>query len=424
VTELYLGAALLLVLAAVFFLFPGWFMRRSHRQNLRESNLDWYHLREDELASTGGDPDLLEETRLRLLEDGVDQITETADVRDSGRYWLWFLPVILVSVLMYQQLGGARDVDLTKDLDHLARAGTDADYEALMQKVERRAAQRPDNMHYQAMLGRYYMNKADYARASQLYQGLVDRAPGDATALAMAAQASYLAGGRKLEPETQVLAEKALAVDPHQPTALGLLGMASYERGQYRAAIGYWRRLIAMQDPNSENTRMIEGVIARAQAALGEAPEGSEPAMQGSDPHGAGAAVARQGSAAMPSGSTDSTAATGLGVTVTLQLTGDATYAPTDSVFVFARNPESQSRMPVAVQRLKVADLPVTLRLDDAASMAGQKISALSQVLVVARVSPSGQPGEQYATWQGSLGPLPPEASNEPRLIELRPKKI
>lgn len=423
-TDLYLGAAVLLIVAAVFFLFPKWFMRRTHRQNLRDSNLDWYHLREDELAFAGGDPDLLEETRLRLLEDGVDQLAETPDSTAGGRYWLWLLPVILGSVLLYNQFGSARDVELAKDLDHLASEGTDADYEALMQKVERRVAQRPDNLHYQAMLGRYYMNKQEYGRASQLYQGLVDRTPGDPTALAMAAQASYLAGGRKLEPATQLLAERALAVDPHQPTALGLLGMAAYEQGQYRAAIEYWRRLIAMQDPNSENTRMIQGVIASAEQKLGEAPEGSVAAANGSNPHAMPAASPGMAQVGGSTASGDPSAATGLGVTVTVQLAGDAASAPSDTVYVLARNPESQSRMPVAVQRLTVADLPVTLRLDDAASMAGQKISALSQVLVLARVSPSGQPGEQFATWLGSIGPLAPEASTEPRLIELKPKKI
>ena len=66
--------------------------------------------------------------------------------------------------------------------------------------------------------------------------------------------------------------------------------------------------------------------------------------------------------------------------------------APTDTVFVLARNAASDSRMPIAVQRLQAAQLPVTLRLDDSNSMAGQKLSATESVMVVVQVSPARTP--------------------------------
>ena len=79
--------------------------------------------------------------------------------------------------------------------------------------------------------------------------------------------------------------------------------------------------------------------------------------------------------------------------------------------------------MPVAVQRFPAERLPLTLRLDDAASMAGQKISKLAQVVVIARVSPGGQPGEEHASWQAEIGPLAPSLDTEPRVLVLQRKK-
>jgi cytochrome c-type biogenesis protein CcmH len=66
--------------------------------------------------------------------------------------------------------------------------------------------------------------------------------------------------------------------------------------------------------------------------------------------------------------------------------------------------------------------LPLTLRLDDSNSMAGQKLSAAESVVVVVQVSPDGTPGEASATWLGQLGPLAPSTDTEARDIVLSPR--
>jgi len=223
--------------------------------------------------------------------------------------------------------------------------------------------------------------------------------PEDAEALAYAAQAEYMAAGRTLSEATRLRAEQALAVDPHQRTALGLLGMASYEQQQYRAAINYWERLLAVETPGSEGAAMIRDVISRARQQLGEDVEPSTSA----------GAVARQTVAAEPS----------IGVTVSVDLPAEAPRNPGDTVFVLARNAESGSRMPLAVQRLSVAQLPLTLRLDDSNSMAGQTFSAERPVIVAVQVSPGGQPGLANASWAAEVGPIMPSSSEEVLVVTL-----
>ncbi len=410
---MWLAGGLLLGLAAIFLLLPDLFLRRGQVQDLTASNRDWFEQRRAELSlDPVPDDELLQDARLRVLEDADSSIPSantpmaSTDGSNTAGRLLLLLALAVLALVLYWQLGAAADVHLTRTLQGLSDESNEEDYRQLMLLVEQRAGERPQNLHYQAMLGRFYMNEADYGRARVLYLKLIERAPGDAGALALAAQASYLAAGRVLDTDSQMLAERALSIDPHQPTALGLLGMAAYENTQYQAAIAYWQRLLLMEDPDASSAQMIQGVIARAQAALAGAGTGSSP-------HTASAGTGTPAPA-------EAAATAGAGIHLRLELAPGSEVKDSDTVFVFARNPALESRMPVAVQRLTVDQLPLSLRLDDSNSMAGQKLSALKQVSVVARVSPSGRPDAQSASYQAELGPLQPAADGPVHTLVLR----
>jgi len=393
VTEFWFGAALLLGLAALFLFFPGLFLRRTGVDDSAASNRDWFERRSAELVAER-DPTLLLDAKLRLLEDvGGDDAPRSPRAAGGGNPAPWLLPPLaLLSALLYWWLGAAPDVRLTTALENFGPEDGARDYRELMLLVERRAGQRPDNVHYQAMLGRFYMNEADYGRAGRIYLELSRRAPGDASAPALAAQAAYFAADRVLDGESQMLAERALSIDPHQRTALGLLGMHAYEQEQYAAAIDYWRRLLATEEPDSPSARTIEGVIARARESLDGASQRPE-----------------------------AFAAAGTGITVRLELPDGAELSGTETVFLFARDPAAESRMPVAVRRLSAAQLPATVRLDDAASMAGRKLSELAEVKVLAQVSPSGRAGAGDIVFQGELPVLAPSTGREVHRLRLQP---
>jgi cytochrome c-type biogenesis protein CcmH len=406
-TALIVACGGLVLLSGLFYLFPR--MRRGGAdEDLAQANLASFRLREAELAAEGADG-LQDDARLRLLEDEQQGQPATAAAGSQRSFPLWILlPLVaLVSTGLYYKLGAASDVIIVRQLQSLDDDTSPDDIRRLMQDIEVRSAQRPDNLHYVAMLGRYYMGEQDYARAADTYGALVQDAPQDAQALAYAAQAEYLASGRTLSDTARLRAEQALAVDPHQRTALGLLGMASFEQQQYRAAIEYWQRLLVMEQPDSDSARMIASVIESAQQKLGETgmPEQVPDAVVASPD-----AVAE----------TDVSAPDSPGVTVRVSLPEDAAISAGDTVFILARNAESDSRMPIAVQRLQGSQLPITLRLDDGNSMAGQKLSETESVVVVVQVSPSGRPGEANASWLGQAGPLAPSVESEPLDIVLR----
>ncbi len=402
-----LACVALIFLSGLFLLVP---FRRSRNDDeaLRQANVEWYRLREKELSEEGADA-LRDDAALRLLEDEQADRAQSVAMQDNGKTfprWV-LLPLVAVSAtLLYYALGAAPDVLISRQLDQLDENTSKADREQVMQAIAERAAQRPGNIDYTAMLGRYYMGRQDFSRAAETYDELARQLPGEAQPLAYAAQAEYLAAGRKLTDSARNKAARALAINPHERTALGLLGMVSYEEGKYREAIDYWQRLLAVENPASDTAHMISGIIASAKTRLGEGDDVAATADNATD-------------------KTDHATAAdsiGPGVTVHVALPQGAKVAAGDTVFVLARNPQSGSRMPIAVKRLQASQLPLTLRLDDSSSMAGQKLSQADSIVVIVQVSPSGRPGEASATWLGQAGPLAPSVDESPVQIELHPR--
>ena len=97
--------------------------------------------------------------------------------------------------------------------------------------------------------------------------------------------------------------------------------------------------------------------------------------------------------------------------TVTLDAALANKAAPADTVFVFARA-AGGGRMPLAVQRAKVADLPFAFKLDDSMAMAaGATLSSAKQVVVGARISKSGNALPQAGDLSGEAAPVVPGTS-------------
>jgi cytochrome c-type biogenesis protein CcmH len=394
-TTFLLACAGLILLSGVFFLF-GPRRRGPSEEDLDRANLDWFLQRRTEIEREEGAAALEEDAQLRLLEEEHVAPAVQKDASASFPVWLLLPLVALAAAGLYYYLGAAEDVLIAQRLNSLSGESTPDQMRELIATVEARSAARPDNLHYLALLGRYYMGAQDYVRAAQTYNTLVAAAPEDAQVLAYSAQAEFLAAGRTLTDRARLRAEQALAVDPHQRTALGMLGMNAFDQEQYEAAIDYWQRLLAVEPPGSETHRMLADVIATARQRLGQAPDPGEAPMAGPD------------------------VSMSAGVTVRVDAPEGATISATDTVFVLARDAESGSRMPIAVQRLSAAQLPITLRLDNSNSMAGQKLSEAASVVVAVQVSADGRPGEANASWLGEAGPLMPSNEEAPVLIRLQ----
>lgn len=92
--------------------------------------------------------------------------------------------------------------------------------------------------------------------------------------------------------------------------------------------------------------------------------------------------------------------------------------APTDTVFILVRATEGP-RMPIAVYRKQVKDLPLKFELDDSLSMRpGVTISSFSEVKVAARISRSGSTVTRAGDYEGVSPAIKPGTSGVEIVID------
>jgi cytochrome c-type biogenesis protein CcmH len=240
---------------------------------------------------------------------------------------------------------------------------------AMIAQVKQRLEREPDNVEGWTILARTHYTLGNFQEATAAFATLSVLLPYDADLLADYADALAMSQGRNFAGKPMELVRLALTIDPTQWKALAMAGSEAFERKDYKAAADYWQRLQDTAPAESPIRQRIQGSIDEARSLAGIPP----------------VAQAQKGGAA----STASEARSVSG-TVTLSPALVSKVRPDDSVFVFAR-PADGSRMPVAVVRARVSELPLQFTLDDSRAMAPTaKISALNEVIVNARVSRSG----------------------------------
>ena len=295
------------------------------------------------------------------------------------------LLVPLVAGLGYWKLGNPDGLDPAKVAGgpQISPEQMTALVEQLWQRMQKET---PDDPEGWVLLGRSLSVMGDYARASTSFQNAVRLVPNNADLLADYADALAMAQGRKLEGEPMAVLKKALAIDPGHVKALALAGTAEFEKKNYKAAVAHWERLLQAATPGSEFAQSVQSSIAEARQLGGLGP----------------------GKTAHQKATTAPGALEGV-VSLDPALAGKA--APGDTVFVVARA-ASGPRMPLAVARTTVANLPYTFRLDDSMAMApGMTVSSQPQVVVAARISKSGQATPAKGDIEGTSAAVAPGAS-------------
>lgn len=393
-----LAAAMLIV--AIGLLIPPLFGRRAlHDQDRRAQNVAIARERLKELeaehASGNLDDQALAQARRELEEALADDVAggqEAAAPAGPRRSPLMLgivaVLVPLLAVGLYLKLGNPEALNPEAAVAGpvaQGHGGKQMSLPEMARGLEAKLAEQPDNAQGWYLLGRTYLQMrrfADAARAFEKLHALVGDEPG---VLLPWADAIAMQQGGKVTGKAFELVQRVLEINPHEPTALWLAGMAHEQQGDHEQAVRHWKRLLPQLENDPESRKEVEALIARAETALGHPVEVDAAAVARAPAAGGGARLT---------------------VTVELDPALKDRVRADDTVFVFARA-LSGPPMPLAVVRKQAKDLPLTVVLDDTMAMMPQmKLSSFPEVRIEARVSRSGNALPQSGDLEGEVAPV------------------
>ena len=309
-----------------------------------------------------------------------------------------------VALLLYRLVGTPEALDVA-NVAAPAPEHTAADMDQAIAGLAAKLKQNPDDAQGWALLGRAYQatNRSDDSR--EAFRQAHEHAPEDADIAVEYAQALALAApDHLLQGESRELLEAVLKKDAKNQRALWLVGISDYQAGNYVSAIATWKILLPLLTPDSDVARSVRSEIAEAEARR----DGRAPPEPGATPN-TDAPATDAGSSASTAGAAQSApsgTAPHLTVSVTLDPKLKDKLDANATLFVFARA-ASGPPMPLAIQRLKAGQLPVTVTLDDSMSMMpAMKLSKFPEVVVGARVSKSGNAMPQSGDLQTLSSPV------------------
>jgi cytochrome c-type biogenesis protein CcmH len=382
-------AAFFLLAAAVVILLRPLLRRSASPVLARElSNLDIHRDQfselDQDLEAGTLDADRYEQAKneleRRVLEEAAAPIAPRQAVTSGKAVPILigvFIP--LAAVLMYLYLGNLQGVVAPRHPATDLSSITANDFQEMTAKLAARMQQNPGDAEGWKMLGRAYRAMERFAEANEAYKKAVELSPQDAELLADYAESLALANGRSLAGEPTRLLDRARKIDPNSTKVLTLSGSAAFERKDYRNAIGYWETVIKQA-----------GVSGELAQALQKGVEESKARMTGK-PVVAGVAGKERVSGE-----------------VSLDASLKGRTRPQDTVFVFARAAEGP-RMPLAIAKVTVADLPYKFSFDDSSAMMPEmKLSRFAQIVIGARVSKSGGAAPLPGDLEGASGKITP----------------
>lgn len=392
-------AALMVAVALAFVIVP--LQRHAHGAAAPDASARRQRALDEALAAGVIDADEFAKKRATLA------ITPGAATTRPAR--IAFATLLLVAILLpasalllYRLVGTPQALDPANLKAEAAPAKGDRglEMEQAIAILVARLKGHPDDVEGWALLGRAYQatNQADESLAA--FKRAHEQAPDNAPVAVEYAQAlAFATPDHRIQGEARALLENTLKTDAGNQRALWLLGISDYQGEHYDAAIAHWNRLLPLLTANSDVATSVKKQIADAQARRdGNAPPPSVPAS----PSQTGIAPV-----AAPAGATDASAqnAPRLTVNVALDPKLKAKLDPDATLFVFARAAKGPP-MPLAIQRLKASQLPLTLTLDDSMGMLPtMKLSMFPQIVVGARVSKSGNAMPQSGDLQAFSTP-------------------
>ncbi len=419
-TAFFVGVAILLLVTLVLLARPWWNRSQGDSTSQQALNATIYRNQLAELASDrdAGQLDSADyqeasaEIARRLLDEASPDAAPAANpsvAASSNRQWgVMIAMMIAVPVIaggMYAWLGSPQAMDKMARRD-FSRQEIDAMVANLAAKLEKE----PNNYQGWAMLARSYKVMRRFDESEKAFAKAMPVVETEPQLLADYADVLAAKAGGNTSGKPEELLAKALALDPNHMQSLWMLGSAHFNRGEYAQAIEMWQKAVAQLPPDSENAQLLNSIIEEAKQKMG-GPVAAKPAAKAAESPTTVSSSATAAKATNDLAEKSQTAGSATAVVAIVQGSielatelGDKA-SPGDTVFLIAKA-EGGGPMPLAVKRLKLADLPANFQLSDADAMSpDSKLSSARSLVIEARVSKSGevkkQPGDLFGFAQG-----------------------
>lgn len=307
----------------------------------------------------------------------------------QGRWMAYVLVLVLpvVALSLYAVLGNYRALNVTP----AAPTPEMAQINDMVAGLAERLKKQPDDVQGWMMLGRSYKYLQQYPKSAEAYEHAYRLIGDQPEVMLLYAEALAFSNNEQLAGKPAELVFKALAMEPENPAGLWFGGMAKAQTGDFAAARRFWKKLETLLPAGSEAQQEVQGLLAKLETQL---PEGTEPTAE-SKPE-----------PPVETSGTGSPAAANIHLEVSLAPGLEKLASPGDTVFVYAKA-LSGPQMPLAIVRKQVADLPLSVNLNDSmAMMPAMKLSNFKQVKLVARISKSGNAVQQAGDLIGIIEPV------------------
>ena len=361
------------------------------RDQLRELERD---LEEGSLAP-GDFEQARTELQRRLLEEVKPEDVNSVNTGGRKTALALLITIPLAAATGYMLLGTPRALDPVNTQQRMTAQQIDG----LLLKLAEKLKANPDDAKGWVMLARSYKALGRFDESAEAYshaEALIDENP---SLQADYAEVLLQTNGGHFDGKPAALISKALKTDPDEPQALFLAGAAAIDRKDFSSAIEYWGRLLLQLEPGSEEARSLGAAVSKAREMVSQAGTRNDQARS------------------EKSGSKTRNPETISGeVSISDKISAQAKQG--DVLFIFARTDEG-SRMPIAVIRSQVANLPFSFRLDDSMALPnGQKLSEFVAVTLEARVARAGKAQSSSGDLFGSIKGVKPGSKNIKLVID------
>jgi cytochrome c-type biogenesis protein CcmH len=252
-------------------------------------------------------------------------------------------------------------------------------------RMQERAKANPNDTELWETLANAHAMMSRWPEALEAFQKTLELSPNKASVLSGYAEALAMTGDMVLAGEPMEYVILALKADPNDRKGLELAAIHAFQNQAFAESVLFLDRLLLQVSPQMPYAQDIRAMRQEAQRlADGGRPQALAP-QSGTSADRLGAA-----SAASISGVVD----------VAPEIR--AQIRPESTLFLIAR--DGPSGPPLAAARVTMGDFPLPFRLDDRMVMnPGNTLSDHSEVVLLARITASGNPLAQTGDLEGRL---------------------